>query len=158
MSNKTSGYLANTVKLQCPRCRLGKLFKNKLSISTTKNLEMYQKCTLCGQPTEIEIGFYVGTGYVSYAFTVAFSVATFVVWLVLIGMNSEDNRVFYWLGTNAVLLLSLQPWIMRLCRSIWLSWFVKYDKNWRNTKPKGTERTIAAQMEGQQAISKETID
>ena len=96
---------------------------------------MNPQCPVCGQPTEIETGFYYGTGYVSYALTVALSVATLVAWLVLIGMSTEDNRFVYWLISNALLLLSLQPWLMRLSRSIWISWFVKFDKNWRENKP-----------------------
>jgi hypothetical protein len=35
------------------------------------------------------------------------------------------------MGSNAVLLVILQPLIMRLSRSFWISWFVSYDPNWR---------------------------
>jgi uncharacterized protein (DUF983 family) len=157
-TEKTNGYLVNTLKLQCPRCRKGKLFQNKISINTTKNVAMHKQCLVCGQPTEIEVGFYVGTGYVSYAFTVALSVATFVAWVLLIGISSEDNRIFWWLGCNALLLILLQPFIMRLCRSIWISWFVKYDSNWKQNKVAATERTIASQMEGNQDINKSIIE
>lgn len=95
---------------------------------------MNEKCPVCNQPTEIEVGFYYGTGYVSYALTVALSVATFVAWKVLIGLsfNIDDNRIFYWLVTNIVVLLVLQPLIMRLSRSLWLGWFVPYEPDWKN--------------------------
>lgn len=109
---------------------------------------MNQTCPVCGQPTEIEVGFYYGTGYVSYALTVAFSVASFVAWWVLIGFSTEDNRFFYWLGINALLLVGLQPLFMRLSRSVWLSWFVKYDPNWRTNKVEKLDRIIPDQMEG----------
>ena len=111
------GYLASTLGCRCPRCREGKLFKNPLTIGFKRNMEMYPQCPVCGQPTEIE------------------SIATLVAWLVLIGMSTDDNRFVYWLISNAVLLISLQPWLMRLSRSIWISWFVKFDKNWRENKP-----------------------
>jgi hypothetical protein len=88
-------------------------------------------CPVCGQPTEIEVGFYYGTGYVSYALTIALSVSTLVAWWVLIGFSTNDNRFFWWMGSNAVLLVILQPLIMRLSRSFWISWFVSYDPNWR---------------------------
>ena len=103
---------------------------------------MKDHCPVCGQPTEIETGFYYGTGYVSYALTVAFSVATFVVWWVLIGFSLDDSRFFWWLGTNAVLLVLLQPLIMRLSRSLWLSWFVKYDPHWKSNSLGRNERMI----------------
>lgn len=96
---------------------------------------MNEKCEVCGQPTEIEVGFYYGTGYVSYATTVAISVASFIAWFVIIGMSTNDNRFFWWLGFNAVLLLLLQPWLMRLSRSLWISWFVKYDPDWKKNSP-----------------------
>jgi hypothetical protein len=98
-------------------------------------MEMYKDCPVCGQPTEIEVGFYYGTSYVSYVLTVALSVATLVAWWVLFGLSTEDNRFFYWMGTNAVLLLLLQPRLMRLSRSMWISWFVKYDPHWKEHKP-----------------------
>jgi hypothetical protein len=91
---------------------------------------MHATCTICGQPTEIEVGFYYGTGYVSYALTVALTVSTLVAWWVLIGFSTEDNRFFWWLGSNAVLLILLQPWLMRISRSLWISWFVSYDPEW----------------------------
>ncbi|MBK6937629.1 MAG: DUF983 domain-containing protein [Chitinophagaceae bacterium] len=124
------GYLASALTCRCPRCREGKLFKNPVSIRLSKNTEMHERCAVCNQPTEIEVGFYYGTGYVSYATTVAISVASFVAWFVIIGMSTNDNRFFYWLAFNAVLLLLLQPWLMRLSRSLWISWFV-------NTTPTG---------------------
>ncbi len=87
---------------------------------------MPDHCPVCGQPMEIETGFYYGTGYVSYALAVAVTVASFIAWWVLIGMSLSDNRFFWWMGTNAVLLIALQPYLMRLSRTIWLSFFVKY--------------------------------
>lgn len=96
---------------------------------------MNKNCPVCGQATEIEVGFYYGTGYVSYALSVAITVATLIAWFVLIGMSTSDNRFFYWLSANAVLLILLQPWLMRLSRSLWISWFVKYDPEWQHHQP-----------------------
>lgn len=110
---------------------------------------MHRDCPECGQPTEIEVGFYYGTGYVSYALTVGLSVASFVAWYLFIGMSVDDNRFFYWLGFNAVLLIVLQPYFMRLSRTLWLSFFVKYNPNWKNEpiKAEHLERSIPDQME-----------
>ncbi len=99
-------------------------------------MKMNEHCPICGQPTEIEVGFYYGTGYVSYALTVAFSMATFFIWWILIGISINDNRIFYWLILNTVSMLILQPVFMRLSRSIWLSWFVKYDAEGQYIKTK----------------------
>ncbi|TAH02307.1 MAG: DUF983 domain-containing protein, partial [Sphingobacteriales bacterium] len=133
---------------RCPRCRTGKIFKSSNPYDLKNIVNMNHTCPVCGQPTEIEVGFYYGTGYVSYALTVAFSVASFIAWWVIIGFSTEDNRFFYWLGINALLLILFQPIIMRLSRSLWLSWFVKYDPQWRTNKVDRLERIIPDQMEG----------
>lgn len=117
--------------MKCPRCRRGNMFKNKNPYKRLKLshiFDMYEHCPKCQQKFDLEPGFWYGTGYVSYALAVAISVATFIAWLVLIGVSTEDNRVFYWLGINAALLIILQPWLMRLSRVIYIRFFVKYDK------------------------------
>lgn len=119
---------------KCPRCRQGKLYEEFNPYKLKKFMKMNEHCPACGQPTEPETGFYFGTGYVSYALSVAMSVATFVAWWVLIGFSLYDNRLFWWLGFNGVLLIVLQPVLMRLSRSIWLAFFVYYDANWRREK------------------------
>ncbi len=96
---------------------------------------MNDTCLVCDQPTEIEVGFYYGTSYVSYAITIALSVVSLLIWWLTIGLSVNDNRFFYWIGLNAVLLLILQPWLMRISRSLWISWFVSYDPDWMHNKP-----------------------
>ena len=101
-----------------------------------KTLQMPVKCPECGQPFELEVGFWYGTGYVSYALSFALSVATFVAWWVLVGMSTQDNRFFYWMGMNAVFLVLMQPWIMRLSRVLYLYFFVSYDAEYKETAVK----------------------
>ncbi len=140
-------YLWSAFTNKCPRCRQGEIFQSKNAYRFKDNLVMLEKCPVCGQPTEIEVGFYYGTGFVSYGLTVAFSVATFIAWWVFLGMSFSinDNRIFYWLIINAVLMLALQPPIMRLSRSLWLSWFVKYDPDWRIHPVEEPERLVDEQ-------------
>lgn len=125
--------------MKCPRCRRGPMFKSSHAYKglSLKNIfNMYDNCPVCDQKYDMEPGFWYGTGYVSYALAVAISVATFVAWLVLIGISTEDNRIFYWLGFNAVLLVVLQPWMMRMSRVIYIRFFVKYDDKYEENKPK----------------------
>lgn len=103
------------------------MFRNQGKYFSKGFMQMNKTCSACGQKMELEPGFYYGTGYVSYALTVAFSVASFVAWWVLIGISLDDNRLFWWLGVNALLLVLLQPFFMRLSRAIWLSFFIKYE-------------------------------
>ena len=128
------GYLWSLIHHKCARCRSGDMFQTKGAYRLKHFMKMYDKCPVCNQRMEIEVGFYYGTGYVSYALTVALSVTTFVAWWVLIGMSAHDNRFFWWLGINITLLLMLQPYLMRLSRAIWLSFFVRYNANWQMGK------------------------
>ena len=105
---------------------------------------MNKECTVCGQPTELEVGFYYGTSYVSYAISILLCVASFFVWLITICMSLDDNRFFYWVGANAVFLILLQPWLMRLSRSLWISWFVRYDPDWKMHKPADVSERLNA--------------
>lgn len=139
-------YITSVFTNKCPRCRKGDLFQTNKAYDLKNNLTMNEKCTVCGQPTEIEVGFYYGTGYVSYALSVAFLVATFVAWWVLFGISFSDNSIFWWLGTACTLLILIQPPMMRISRSLWLSWFVKYDADWEKHKLEDPERVIKEQM------------
>jgi hypothetical protein len=88
---------------------------------------MPEHCPVCGQKYELQTGFYFGTGYVGYALTVFISAVTFVLWWFTIGMSVSDNRVMWWLGTNAAIVLLLQPILQRLSRAIWIAFFVRYE-------------------------------
>jgi uncharacterized protein (DUF983 family) len=144
------GYLSTVLGNHCPRCREGNLFESSNPYRYGKILKMNTVCPVCGQPTELEPGFFYGTAYVSYVLTVAFSVATFVAWWVLIGFSLKDgdNRVLYWGIFNAIAMIVLQPVFMRLSRSIWLSWFVKYEPDWKNKEisRETVERIVPEQM------------
>ena len=132
---KKPGYLWTVLNHKCPHCRKGNIFQDNGSFHLKSFMKMNDKCLVCGQKTELEEGFYYGTGYVSYAITVAFSASTFVAWWVLIGFSVDDNRIFWWLAINAVLLILIQPYFMRLSRAIWLGFFVHYDINWNHNNP-----------------------
>jgi uncharacterized protein (DUF983 family) len=131
----------NLLKCKCPRCRKGDMFENKNPYVLKETMKMNKECPVCGQPLNVEVGFYFGSSYISYAVTVALSVATFIAWWILIGFSIYDNRIFYWLTFNSVFLIAVQPYLMRLARTGWLAFFVIYDKNWRTNPPRSLERT-----------------
>jgi len=131
-------YLWSMFTMKCPRCRRGRMFNNSnpfRKLSLKHIFDMPEHCPVCRQKYEMEPGFWYGTGYVSYALAVAVSVTTFVAWLVLIGVSVDDNRIFYWLGLNILLLLVIQPWLMRISRVIYLYFFVRYDDQFGRNKP-----------------------
>ena len=131
-------YLWSILTMRCPRCRRGKMFNhpNPFKRLTTKHIfDMPDNCPVCQQKYDLETGFWYGTGYVSYALTVAVSVTTFVAGMVLFGISFSNNSIFIWLGINIAVLVILQPWIMRLSRVIYLYFFVSYDPEYDKHKP-----------------------
>lgn len=143
---KKTSLLWTVFNNRCPHCRQGKLFVKDNAYILKNNLQMHENCPVCGQPTEIEVGFYYGTSYVSYLITVALSGFTFIAWWIFIGLSVDDNRIFYWLGINTALVLLLQPLLMRFSRTLWLSWFVKYDAHWKEKEVNSYERIVKEQM------------
>lgn len=136
MSHPAPHYLLSVLSMKCPRCRRAAIFKTPNPWKWKQTFRMHDDCPLCKQHFDMEPGFWYGTAYVSYALTVAFSVATFIAWWVLIGLSTDDNRLFWWLGLNAALLLILQPWFIRISRVIWLYFFIRYDVDYDKHPPR----------------------
>ena len=145
MGNFKESYLVSVLSNKCPRCRKGNIYASKSAYKFGQIVLMNKECPVCNQPTEIEVGFYYGTGYVSYALSVGFSVATLIAWWFTIGFSLDDNRFFWWMGINAVVMLAIQPLFMRLSRTLWLSWFVSYDPKWEEHPIETPERVIPGQ-------------
>src|SRR3982750_404031 len=140
------GYLTTVFTCRCPRCREGKLFVYPLSFRINRTMEMHHHCPVCTQPTDIEVGFYYGTGYVSYVIALLITIISFLIWLVAIGFSFGDKRFLYWIIGNSVMLFLMQPWLMRFSRVLWLSWFVQYDADWEKHKPEDLGRIIESEM------------
>jgi|SRR6185312_8895296 len=134
------GYLWSLFHHKCSRCRTGDMFTVRNSYNLGQFMKMHNKCPVCDQVLEIEVGFYYGTSYISYALTVALSVATCLAWWVVVGFSLNDGRFFWWMGCNMIALVAAQPWLMRFSRAIWLSFFVRYNENWRVERPADPER------------------
>ena len=126
------GLMTSVLTNRCPHCREGKLFSQPNPYNFKHMMDMPEHCPVCGQKYELQTGFYFGTGYVGYALSVLFSAFTIIVWAYTIGLSIKDNSIFWWLGVNGGLLLLLQPVLQRLCRSIWIAFFVRSDSNWKN--------------------------
>jgi uncharacterized protein (DUF983 family) len=123
--------ILSLLQSKCTRCRRGDMFQQKNSYNLKYTIKMNEQCPVCGQPLEMEPGFYYGTNMISYALAVLVCVATFFLWWAIIGFSLHDSRFFWWMGINAFLLLALQPPLMRISRTVWLACFVRYSPRWR---------------------------
>ncbi|HTO14162.1 MAG TPA: DUF983 domain-containing protein [Edaphocola sp.] len=125
--SKLPSALLSILQEKCPNCRKGRMYKNK-SIFPLKNMmDMPDKCEHCGQKMEIEPGFYYGTGYVSYGLTIALIVFNLAWYALFVGISFKDNSIFWFLGVCSVLVILLQPYIMRYSRVLYLYLFVQYN-------------------------------
>lgn len=122
--------ILSILKNNCPRCRRAGLYKIKGAFRIKGLMAMHEKCPVCGQPFDMEPGFYYGTNLISYTLAVVVSAVSFVLWILVIGISLHDSRFFWWMGVNAVLLVLLQPPLMRFSRTVWLSFFVTYSPQW----------------------------
>ena len=104
------------------------MFTNPSIFPLNKLLEMPERCPVCGQKMELEVGFYYGTGYVSYALTVGLIGACFIAYWVILGLSYKDYSIFYALGSSVAIALLMQPWLMRISRVLYLYMFVKYGR------------------------------
>lgn len=118
--------------MRCPRCRRAHMFTDPNPWHLKKTLSMHEKCSECGQHFELEIGFWWGTGYVSYLLSVVYMAISFVIWWLVVGFSLHDHRFFFWLICTPVSLVALQPWLMRFSRALYLYFFVKYNENYKN--------------------------
>ena len=68
------------------------LFINKWNTVANGN-KMLEKCFICSQRTELEPGFFEGTGYLMYGLSVWKSIITFVVWIFATGCGFKNREV-----------------------------------------------------------------
>lgn len=125
-SQKVPGKLKSLFQCKCPNCRQGNMFTNRSIFPLGKMLDMPERCEVCGQKFELETGFWFGTGYISYAISVGLILAMAVIFALTYGFSFRDNSIFIFLAIAIGLLIIIQPWLMRISRSLYLRIFVKY--------------------------------
>ena len=140
--NKIINYpsIIKLLACKCPRCRKGNMFVSTNPWILKQTMNMNEICLVCKQSFNPEPGFYFGSSYISYTLSVGISGATFIAFWLLIGFPFFENRIFYWLVANAFLLIAMQPYLMRVSRTIWLAFFIRYDPDWSIHPPTRPER------------------
>lgn len=113
--------LSSILKYKCPACREGALFIEPFNYKSP--LDMPEKCTVCGQRTSPELGFYYGSMFISYIGTgfIYLIIISICVW----GFDLSINQSFVVLILFAALTYFKTA---RLARSVWIHLMVKYKK------------------------------
>ncbi len=108
----------------CPKCHEESMFKNRNPYILSEALSMNEICSNCDTKYKIEPSFFYGAMYVSYAVGIAFAVAAFVISYFVFKANI--NIIFI---SIIATLIVFMPIILRLSRTIWINFFMHYDKS-----------------------------
>ena len=111
----------NAIKLKCPRCRKADLFYYP-TLKFKRLFDMKLRCSCCDANFMPEPGFYYGSMFISYLLTSFFMLGTFFILKFAFGM--ETYAAF---GVVLVCVILMYFFIFRFSRSLWLSFFLKYD-------------------------------
>jgi uncharacterized protein (DUF983 family) len=110
-------------KGKCPVCHEGDAFESNEVYNLRKFDKMPERCSHCGHKFEIENGFWYGAMYVSYALTVAISVATFV----LTYLIYPEASVWLYISLIVIALIGMAPVTYRASRLVWMNLFTHFD-------------------------------
>jgi uncharacterized protein (DUF983 family) len=87
MSNRILSMLSAGLRLRCPRCHVGPLYRRPFS--------MHNYCLHCGLKFEREQGYFVGAIYINYAATVAIAVPGFFLLDALTNMTIHQQLAIW---------------------------------------------------------------
>jgi len=119
---KKGSKLYSVINNKCPQCQEGDFFKYPISLNFKHNLEIHEKCDSCGLKYMMEPSFFYGAMYVSYALTVAFAVAIYVIGYLL------NLSLITTIISILVVLIGLTPLTMRVSRLLYINMFVHFKK------------------------------
>lgn len=120
---KKESKLYSILKEKCPVCHEGNPFITPKKYDLSNFHKMHTRCEKCNHKFEIEGGFWQGAMYVSYAVTVAISVATFIITYLIY----PETDAWYYIIIISLVSLLLAPINYRLSRMIWMNMFSAYN-------------------------------
>lgn len=113
--------LSPIVKSKCPNCEKGSVFASKGNILKFKGPEMHKNCSVCQYKFEREPGYFFGAMFISYALTIAQSMAVyFVTWS--LGLDLSVDMIMILITITMVILLFPN---FRASRIIWMYIFTR---------------------------------
>ena len=110
---------------KCPQCHVGRfwLSNNPFKNMFISNNNSCKSCVNCYLIYELELGFWYGSMYVSYAI----SVAVMVIFWVITSLLFPDINVLNEILIIVLAILVISPFNYHLSRLIWINLFVKYN-------------------------------
>lgn len=121
---KKGSKIYSIAHLKCPHCQEGNLFSVSNSYDLKHMLDMPDYCLVCQEDFKVEPGFYSGALWVSYPIVIFILVP-----LALLQILCFDFPFVLAFFISLVIMLVLQPLLMRYSRAIWINIFVSYNGN-----------------------------
>jgi uncharacterized protein (DUF983 family) len=113
----------NILKGKCPKCGKGNIYIHKSVFPLSKMLTTVDDCPVCGH--KIKSGEENAPG-INYAVSVIVYAIAVVFYACVWGITYQDNSFIYaFLFSTAVVIL-LQPWLMRLSKTIYIYVLLKF--------------------------------
>jgi uncharacterized protein (DUF983 family) len=106
---------------KCPACQEGNLFTHNNPYDLGHLADMPHYCPVCNENFFPEPAFYYGAMFVSYAITVAMSVAIIFGFYLFLNLS-----LLTYIILNGLILLALFPITFRFSRAAWINIFVAY--------------------------------
>jgi len=122
--NKKYNRYQSIILLKCPQCGKGDLFTKKGLVVYNKMIDMPENCPFCGLKYQMEPGFWIGALWTSYPIVVLVELP-----FLLLALFNQTIGPWIPLGLMFLAFFLTYPIMLRLGRSIWISIWVKYDKN-----------------------------
>ena len=119
---KKGSKLYSVAHHKCPRCQEGDLFIDPNSYNVGRLFDMHERCPVCNQKYELEIGFWWGAMYIAYVFSSVSLLAMAGIFIFYL-----KYEVYKTLAAIFVVQVILSPYVFRVARAIWLNLFVHYD-------------------------------
>src|SRR6478672_7440533 len=104
-------FIYGLVTGKCPNCRKGRVFVQKGIFPLGTLLKMNEHCPECGQRLLHERN---NGGGINYALTMLLFFLNLLWYWPIFGLSYLDNSIFYYLATSCVVVIIVQPWLMRL--------------------------------------------
>ena len=118
-----SSLLESILKLRCPKCRKGSLFKKPGYFVYQDMREMHENCPNCGLTYEVEPGFWIGALWVTYPLFLLVLTP-----FLILSYSQVGPTPWVWIIVMGVVFFFFYPALIRLGRSIWIHIWIKHKK------------------------------
>ena len=113
------------LKEKCPACRSGNVFVNRTILPLRDCLKTEEYCQVCGQKIKVENNYGQGMNFV---FIFAIFIVNALWYHLFFRLSFKDNSIYYYVVLSVLMVILLQPWLMRLSRILFLYLVIPYRK------------------------------